>query len=159
MKPMMTSLLVLGLFLQGQQSLAKTQPQYDAGKCSTSNGQLNVAGYDLKIVSINISHGDATLIVLPDRSTILVDTGQHFAVKDYLMPFLAKHGVERIDHFIVTHYDGDHAAGLLFEQNQHKLGYYYDRHSTRLVVTGSPSSSASPITNCSSLSDSAPRNP
>ncbi|HET8548769.1 MAG TPA: MBL fold metallo-hydrolase [Bryobacteraceae bacterium] len=69
----------------------------------------------LDIYFVDVEGGQATLIVSPDRQSILVDTGWpgfegrdasriHAAAKDA--------GVKRIDYLVTTHYHTDHVGGI-----------------------------------------------
>ncbi|HYX39358.1 MAG TPA: MBL fold metallo-hydrolase [Oligoflexus sp.] len=90
--------------------------------------------YGLKILSLWVSHGDATLFYLPNGEVALVDSGQDFAVRDYLIPFLQQHGIRQLDYFIVTHYHGDHYAGKIEKDGKIYVGYRYDESSPRIPV-------------------------
>ncbi len=106
-------------------------PQCASG---TKGSTEDFSRYDLRILSLWVSHGDATLIHLPSGEIALVDTGQDFAVKDYLVPFLQQHGIKELDYFIVTHYHGDHYAGKIEKDGKVFVGYRYDESSPRIPV-------------------------
>ena len=57
---------------------------------------------------IDVGQGDATLIKAGNKN-ILIDTGDRDA-KDSLLAYLNSHGVDKIDYFVVTHFDSDHFA-------------------------------------------------
>lgn len=104
---------------------------------SSQGGALNETGlqkYELQIVSLWVSHGDATLIFLPNGEVALVDTGQDFAVRDYVLPFLQRHGIDRLDYLILTHYDGDHASGKIEVGGQTYLGSQWNTSGPRVPV-------------------------
>ncbi|MFW7379659.1 MAG: ComEC/Rec2 family competence protein [Oligoflexus sp.] len=125
-------LFMAGLLLMSHASFATVDKTMD---CGSGRGEFpHYSDYSLKILSLWVSHGDATLIWLPNGEIALVDTGQHFAVKDYLMPFLEQHNIEYIDHLIITHYHGDHMAGMLEEKGKKYVGYFYDPQSKRIPV-------------------------
>lgn len=90
--------------------------------------------YDLQIVSLWVSHGDATLIFLPNGEVALVDTGQDFALRDYVLPFLERHGIQALDYLILTHYDGDHASGRIDVDGRVYLGSRWDSTARRVPV-------------------------
>jgi beta-lactamase superfamily II metal-dependent hydrolase len=83
-------------------------------------------GRTLDIYFIDVEGGQATLIVLPGRQTLLVDAGYAGAgaapsSSDDPIPArdpqrilaVAKHaGVSRIDYLLVTHYHSDHVGGV-----------------------------------------------
>lgn len=67
---------------------------------------------ELSLHFIDVGQGDSTLIICPDNSTILVDSGSNSGmqpgpVRDYITEVIGAN-VDRIDHLIVTHPDGDH---------------------------------------------------
>jgi beta-lactamase superfamily II metal-dependent hydrolase len=105
-------------------------------KCSVRSAapQEDFSRYGLRILSLWVSHGDATLIRLPSGEIALIDSGQDFAVKDYLIPFLQQHGIKELDYFIVTHYHGDHYAGKIEKDGKVYVGYRYDESSPRIPV-------------------------
>jgi competence protein ComEC len=65
----------------------------------------------LTFAMLDVSHGSSTLIIFPNGRTALVDTGQHWATQQYVIPFLERHGINRIDTLIITHHHGDHDGG------------------------------------------------
>lgn len=105
-------------------------------KCSfrSAGPEEDFSRYGLRILSLWVSHGDATLIRLPSGEIALIDSGQDFAVKDYLVPFLQQHGIKELDYFIVTHYHGDHYAGKIEKDGKVYVGYRYDDSSPRIPV-------------------------
>jgi hypothetical protein len=105
-------------------------------KCNfrSAEPQEDFSRYGLRILSLWVSHGDATLIRLPSGEIALIDSGQDFAVKDYLVPFLQQHGIKELDYFIVTHYHGDHYAGKIEKDGKVYVGYRYDESSPRIPV-------------------------
>ena len=90
--------------------------------------------YALKVVCLWIDHGDATLLFLPNGEIALVDTGQEFAVKGLLMPFLRAHGIWKLDHLFITHYHGDHSSGMIKQDNGLFVGDPGDPNGTRIPV-------------------------
>lgn len=66
----------------------------------------------LRVHFIDVGQGDSALIQCPDGSTILIDGGP-IACYPYLIAYLKKAGVERINLLIATHPDGDHIGGLV----------------------------------------------
>jgi competence protein ComEC len=71
----------------------------------------------LHIVSIDVGQGDATLIELPDRSTVLVDTGGLSIDARYdigarvVAPAMWARGIGWLDALLLTHGDPDHIGG------------------------------------------------
>ncbi len=99
-----------------------------------ATAKLDLRGFRLKIVSLWVSHGDATLLLLPTGEIALVDTGAPFAVREFLLPFLQRHGIRALDHLILTHYDGDHAGGTLKQGKQVFVGDPEDPEGVRIPV-------------------------
>jgi competence protein ComEC len=71
----------------------------------------------LHIVSIDVGQGDATLIELPDRSTVLVDAGGLSIDARYdigarvVAPAMWARGIGWLDALLLTHGDPDHIGG------------------------------------------------
>lgn len=69
----------------------------------------------LHIHVINVEQGDATLIVGPDNTTILIDGGNTGKGTNQVVPYLKGleiHPVDGIDYIVATHLDADHIGGL-----------------------------------------------
>jgi competence protein ComEC len=70
----------------------------------------------LRISFIDVGQGDAALVELPTRQTILVDAGPLSGGFDSglrtVVPFLKRRGIGRIDLLVVTHPHSDHIGGV-----------------------------------------------
>ncbi len=67
----------------------------------------------LDIYSIDAEGGKATLVVSPSGESLLIDAGSAGGRDPGRILATAKEaGLTRIDHLIVTHYDGDHVGGV-----------------------------------------------
>jgi len=84
---------------------------------------------DLKIVFIDVEGGAATLIVTPQRESVLIDTGWEgpdgrdaLRIQDTARAA----GVRRIDHLITTHWHGDHYGGGGRLAKLMPIGHFYD---------------------------------
>ncbi|MBI3358066.1 MAG: MBL fold metallo-hydrolase [Nitrospirae bacterium] len=67
----------------------------------------------LEIHVINVQQGDATLIIGPDGTTLLVDGGDTGKGKKDVVDYLKGLGIEKsIDHMVNTHRHADHLGGL-----------------------------------------------
>jgi competence protein ComEC len=65
----------------------------------------------LKIYHIDVDQADATLFIMPNGSTLLVDAGKNgHGIR--IKKILQSAGITRIDHFVNTHYHEDHYGGI-----------------------------------------------
>ena len=74
----------------------------------------------MELTMLDVGQGDASLLVAPDGSTALIDTGglggysastRLDTGEDIVAPYLWKRGIQRIDTLILSHLDFDHAGG------------------------------------------------
>ena len=77
----------------------------------------------LEVNALDVGHGDAILLTLPEGGNVLVDGGGlPFASLDVgesvVLPFLLDRGVRRLDAVVVTHADFDHIGGLVTVVNE-----------------------------------------
>lgn len=93
-----------------------------------------LAAQQLEIHHIDVDQGDATLFVLPNGSTFLVDAGldgKGAAAGAYIRSL----GIDTVDAFVLTHYDADHLGGV------DKLGVpirtFFDRGGWTVPQSGS----------------------
>jgi competence protein ComEC len=73
------------------------------------------AAKSLDIYYLDVEGGQATLIVTPNKESILVDTGWpgfNGRDADRIKAAAKSAGVKQIDYLILTHYHGDHAGGV-----------------------------------------------
>lgn len=75
---------------------------------------------EMELTMLDVGQGDASLLVAPDGSTALIDTGglggysastRLDTGEDIVAPYLWKRGIQRIDTLILSHLDFDHAGG------------------------------------------------
>lgn len=72
----------------------------------------------LKVIFFDVGQGDSIFLRLPDDRCILIDGGGRIG-KDtnsgekIILPFFKKEGIRKIDLVIITHFDSDHALGIL----------------------------------------------
>ena len=77
---------------------------------------------DLRVSFIDVGQGDATLVILPDGRSILVDAGPDVEAKAVLQE-LSNEGVhEKIDYLVLTHPDADHITGAEAVLSQYEVG-------------------------------------
>ena len=60
---------------------------------------------------IDVGQGSASLIITPDKKTVLIDCGPQSA-SHTLVSYLNRLGIKRIDHLILTHFDKDHVSAI-----------------------------------------------
>ena len=65
---------------------------------------------DLQVHFIDVGQGDASLIVAPDGSTMLVDAGPPEA-SDALDVYIRDLGIDKLDYLVITHLHTDHYGG------------------------------------------------
>lgn len=86
-------------------------------------------GETLRVTFLDVGQGDACLIELPDRQTILIDGGATYETLDIgravIAPYLWDRGISHIDHVIGTHPQLDHIGGLAWTVKQFEVGRYW----------------------------------
>jgi len=87
------------------------------------------ASKPLEIYFIDVEGGQATLIVDPHGSSLLVDTGwSGFDSRDAGRIVSAAHaaGVKKLDYVLITHYHRDHVGGVAQLAQQIQIGTFVD---------------------------------
>lgn len=70
----------------------------------------------LRIFFIDVGQRDSTLIITPDKKTVLIDGGgsDSFDVGEkVLLPYLLDRRILKIDYVLISHFDTDHCGGIL----------------------------------------------
>src|SRR5579864_2858930 len=68
----------------------------------------------LEVYFVDVEGGQSTLFVSPSGQSLLVDTGWAGPRDAGRIAAIAKlAGVSQIDYLVLTHYDGDHAGGVV----------------------------------------------
>jgi competence protein ComEC len=81
----------------------------------------------LRIYFIDVEGGQSTLIVGPEKQSILIDTG--FAGErdaGRIVQAAKAAGIKQIDYVLITHYHGDHVGGVADLVKQIKVGTFAD---------------------------------
>ncbi|MBQ8802206.1 MAG: MBL fold metallo-hydrolase [Tyzzerella sp.] len=96
---------------------------------SLTEGKMAVyylcSGYDLPTwTGTSTQGGDAILFILPDGTTVLNDCG-HQAEGASIVAKLQKLGIEKLDHFILSHGHGDHVGGFSIIARYIEIGHIY----------------------------------
>lgn len=80
---------------------------------------------DLKIHFIDIGQGDSSLIITPNKKTILIDTGTKSS-SNILIEYLNRQGVDTIDVLVSTHPHSDHIGGAVDIMDNFKVNQVLD---------------------------------
>lgn len=81
---------------------------------------VNFFSTGLEVNFIDVGHGDSIFMVLPDKRSVLIDTGggywigkkEYNAGSDTVVPYLLGRGYKHVDMVVITHLDEDHVGGL-----------------------------------------------
>ena len=101
----------------------------------TETGTVTAAGTGvegtLEVHFINVGQSVSTLVVGPTGETMLVDTGHYNDDGAYVLTYLERRGIDRIDHLVVSHNDADHIGGNAaiidyYETEADGIGAVYD---------------------------------
>lgn len=113
----------------GQDPIERIRAAYrSGGEPAETDGDILVVHF------IDVGHGDAALVRTPSGRNILVDTGTTGTVS-FVLEYLQRAGVERIDLLICTHPHGDHIGGAPSILRRFGVGTVLDsgrEHTTRL---------------------------
>ncbi len=85
----------------------------------------------LSVHFINVGQSVSTLLVGPTGETMLIDTGHFQDDGEYVLQYLQRHDIDRLDHLIVSHNDADHIGGNAavieyYETEADGIGAVYD---------------------------------
>lgn len=80
----------------------------------------------LELVFFDVGQGDAILVTTPANRRMLVDTGSRSPsgarIRDSVVPFFERRGIDNLDTVVITHPDGDHLGGLPALMNEVSIG-------------------------------------
>ncbi|MGB9977332.1 DNA internalization-related competence protein ComEC/Rec2 [Thermovenabulum sp.] len=85
----------------------------------------------LEVTFLDVGQGDSCIIKTEDNRAFIIDgggtprylTGDFDTGEDILDPFLKSKGLNNIEAVIISHFDDDHAKGLLYILKNYKVNY------------------------------------
>jgi len=77
----------------------------------TATETTTAANGTAEVHYINVGQSVNTLVVGPTGETMLIDTGHFRDDGEYVLQYLQRHDIDRIDHLVVSHNDADHIGG------------------------------------------------
>ena len=95
---------------------------------------LPAADKTLDIYFIDVEGGQATLLVTPDKQSMLIDTGwPGFGDRDAdrIVKVAKKAGLKKIDNLLITHYHRDHVGGITQLLSKMSVGTFVDHGPNR----------------------------
>jgi beta-lactamase superfamily II metal-dependent hydrolase len=114
--------------------------------CFAAPGAAMAAAAPLRIVSVDVEGGAATLFVTPEGRSLLIDTGwpdgmptrtdpaaPAWSSADRIVAAAASLGVHRIDYLLITHYHVDHLGGLSSLMAKMPVGVLIDHGPNREI--------------------------
>ncbi len=102
---------------EGNQSSSKESGEKDEAK--------GISEETLKIVIFSVQSADSTLIIFPNKKTMMIDSATDEKFASVVLPFLKRHGITHLDYYAETHRHRDHIGGrALLEKNRiHQFEY------------------------------------
>ncbi len=102
-----------------------------AGSSATPTASAGTGNGTLEVHFVNVGQSVSTLVVSPAGETMLVDSGDFRDDGEYVLGYLRDRGIDRIDHFVVSHNDADHIGGNAaiiehYETEAQGIGAVYD---------------------------------
>jgi beta-lactamase superfamily II metal-dependent hydrolase len=99
--------------------------------CTSGRATEPVADRGLHIYFIDVMGGAATLIVTPERESILIDSGwpglEDRDPKRVVHALRDLAGCDHLDHLVTTHWHMDHFGGVESLAKMIRIGYFWDR--------------------------------
>ena len=88
-----------------------------------------VSGQDLKIYHVDVNQGDATLFVMPNGTSMLIDAGEDYMGDEIARVIKDFADLEHIDVFVASHYHSDHYGGIdkIINNEGIPVVFFYDR--------------------------------
>ena len=92
-----------------------------AGGYSTEVTQLK----DLEVNFLNVGQGDCIIIELPDKKTMIIDSGENSSAKQEIIDFTEENNITVFDYVILTHQDSDHAGNMSWVIDNYECKYIF----------------------------------
>ena len=91
---------------------------------------------DLSITYLDVGHGDALVVHLPQGKTMLIDAGVRFHEYDIgkkvIKPYFLRNHINKIDVLVISHPDQDHIGGMPTILKEFKVGeVWLSQHALR----------------------------
>lgn len=90
----------------------------------------SISRNDLQVSFIDVKQGDSIFVKSPGGKTMLIDAGPGFrsgdAGRSFVMPFLKREGINKLDVVVVTHPHDDHVGGIASVLKAIPVGVVYD---------------------------------
>ncbi|WP_233559413.1 MULTISPECIES: lamin tail domain-containing protein [unclassified Halorubrum] len=124
-------LLVVGIVVLAGCAGAAPGDQSPTGPDTGDEIPAGTANGTVEVHYINVGQSVSTLIFGPEGETMLVDTGHYNDDGEYVLEYLRRHDVTRIDHLVTSHNDADHIGGNAavieyYETEADGIGAVYD---------------------------------
>lgn len=74
----------------------------------------------LKIVSLDVGHGNASLLCLPNGKNLMIDSGYAPRSREVIVNYLQEYGL-KVDYYLLTHFHADHDGMLAELFNEYSL--------------------------------------
>ncbi len=101
------------------------------GSSTTATQTTHDVHGTLVVHFIDVGQSSSTLVVSPSGKTMLVDSGNFKDGGKYVLAYLERHHIDRIDYLVSTHADADHIGGNAaiieyYETKANGVGAVYD---------------------------------
>ena len=124
-------LLIVGIVFLAGCAGAVPGEQAPTGADTGDEVTVGPANGTVEVHYINVGQSVSTLVVGPEGETMLVDTGHYNDDGEYVLEYLQRHDITRIDHLVTSHNDADHIGGNAaiieyYETDAEGIGAVYD---------------------------------